>query len=435
MNFCRNFTKVYWDEIRSEVKRSNPDFFLLIDEISPGKDFPLYIFNFGYGDLIGDSETFYIPDQGTLKTLNNFSTQDSITKDLFYGFHSCPLGLVMDKCFEWYLRGDTENESHPVYIDKKGDFFNIGHVTQIKPLKRYLPNGILSAKAGAQSSLLIQNIGCKRSHNRLIRSGINCNLPQSYHDHSEFFKNIYQSCSSENKWRASIVYFSEKWIENIVNNPEWININKYFFKYYLHYYAYTYYGDYYQHIFRVAFDKSNLERDFFIQDAAKYIFEILIGEKHGFSFANNDDLLPATWITHVLKDIYNLKSEPSILVPQKHIEKNPVYFSLQHPIFRTYQGLSRKKATLISELDNLCIVATKYKELFSSKHEEWADTVLAEKAQKAQFSYYHGFENKGTWLSDLNHLFENDPKIQHMDPNNFCHDASFFKGCVSITSS
>ncbi|MCW8399504.1 hypothetical protein OQJ26_11950 [Legionella sp. PATHC038] len=434
MESFRNFTKVYWDEIKHEVKQSNPEFFFLVDELSPGNDFPLYIFNFGYGDLIGDSETFYIPHQGQLKTLNHFSTVDPITKDLFYGFHSCPLGLVLDKCFEWYLRGNSENETHPVYIDKKGDFFNIGHVTQIKPLKRYLPNGILSVKAGAQTSHVIQNIGCKRSLNRLARSGIHCDAPKTYHDHSDFFKKIYQSCTSENKWHASIVYFSEKWVENILNNPEWININKYFFKYYLHYYAYTYYGDYYQHIFRVAFDKSNLERDFFIQDAAKYIFEILIGEKYGFAFTNTDELLPSTWIKHVLKDIYNLKTEPSIMVPQKHIEKKPVYFSLQHPIFRTYQGLSRKKATLISELEKIYIVSNKYKELFSSKHEEWADTILSEKAEKVQFSYYHGFEHKNSWLSDVNQLIKNDSMINHLNIDDFCQDASFFKGCISITS-
>jgi hypothetical protein len=434
MDFFRDFTKVYWDEIREDIKLSNPEFFSLVDEVSPGKEFPLYIFNFGYGDLIGDSQTFYIPHQGSLKTLNDFSTLDPITKDLFYGFHSCPLGIVLDKCFEWYLRGNIENETHPVYLDRKGDFFNIGHVTQLKPLKRYLPNGVLSVKAGAQTSLLIQNIGCKRSHNRLIRSGIHCDLPRSHHDHSEFFKRIYQACPSAYEWRASIVYFSEKWVENIAHNPAWININKYFFKYHLHYYAYSYHGDYYQHIFRIAFDQSNLERDFFIQDTTKYIFEILMGEKYGFSFTNNDDFLPAAWITYVLKDIYNLKTEPTILVPQKHIDKNPVYFSLQHPIFRTYQGLSRKKATLISELEKIYIVLNKYKELFSSRHEEWDDTILSEKAQKACFSYYHSFEHKNAWLSDMKHLFKHDFSISHLNLNNFCQDASFFKGCISINS-
>lgn len=434
MEFCRNLTKVFWDEIKSKVKQSNPEFFFLVDEISPSNDLPLYIFNFGYGDLIGDAETFYIPHQGQLKTLNNFSPMDPITKDLFYGFHSSPLGLVLDKCFEWYLRGNTENESHPVYLDKQGDFFNIGHVTQIKPLKRYLPNGILSVKAGAQTSFLIQNIGCKRSFSRLIRSGINCKLPQTYHDHNDFFKGIYHSCTNENKWMASIVYFSEKWINNIINNPEWIKINRYFYKYYLHHHAYSYYSDYYQHIFRVAFDISNLERDFFIQDAAKYIFEILIGEKFGFSFSNNDEHLPLSWINYVLKDIYNLKTEPSILVPQKHTGNNTLYFSLQHPIFRTYQGLSRKKATLITELENIQIVATKYKELFSSSHIEWADTVLTEKAKKAEFFYYHGFENKKDWLSDIDHLIRNDSQLSHLKSHQFYQEASFFKGCISVNT-
>jgi len=434
MDRYRRFSKVYWEEIRDKVKLSNPEFFSLVDELSPGNDLPLYIFSFEYGDLIGDSETFYIPHQGQLKTLNNFSSLDTITKDLFYGFHSCPLGLVIDKSFEWYLRGKTENETHPVYIDRKGDFFNIGHVTQIKPLKRYLPNGILSVKAGAQTSLVIQNIGCKRSYNRLLKSGIDCNIPKSYHDHSKLFESINKACPSNNKWYASVMYFSEKWVKNIVSNPEWINVNKYFYKYYLHYYAYSYYGDYYQHIFRVAFDKSNLERDFFIQDTAKYIFEILIGEKHGFSFTNDDEFLPTSWIFEILKDVYKLRTEPCILVPQKLGEKRPVYFSLQHPIFRTYQGLSRKKATLISELESAQIVINKYKELFSSSYEEWADTVLEEKAKKANFSFYHGFENKKNWLSNIHHLFENDPQLDQLDINSFSQDAPFFKGCISITN-
>lgn len=434
MNRSRNFTRAIWDDIKAKVKNSNPEFFYLVDELSPGEDFPLYIFNFSYGDLIGDSETFYIPDQGQLKTLNNFSSSDPITQELFYGFHSCPLGLVLDKCFEWYLRGDEENESHPVYLDEKGDFFNIAHATQIKPLKRYLPNGILSVKAGAQSAFVTQNIGCQRSFNRLERAGFKCIIPRSYHDHSELFRAICQSSHSDNNWNASIVYFSERWVDNIQNNPEWLNINKYFYKYYLQRYAYTYYGDYYQHIFRIAFDKSNLERDFFIQDSAKYLFEILIGEKYGFSFAQNDEFLPTAWITYVLEDIYNLKSVPCIMVPQKHYEANPVYFSLQHPIFRTYQGLSRKKATLISELEKMYIVSNKYQELFSSKDEEWRGTILSEKAQKAQFAYYHGFDNKMPWLSDINHLFKNDPHLSHLDLDNFCQDASFFKGCISITT-
>ena len=43
MEFCRKFTKVYWDEIKNEVKQSNPEFFFLVDEIHQEKIF-LYIF-------------------------------------------------------------------------------------------------------------------------------------------------------------------------------------------------------------------------------------------------------------------------------------------------------------------------------------------------------------------------------------------------------
>ena len=145
--------------------------------------------------------------------------------------------------------------------------------------------------------------------------------------------------------------------------------------------------------------------------------------------------MPVSGISDVLKDIYKLKTYPCILVPEKHNKKNPVYFSLQHPIFRTYQGLSRKKATLISELESAQIVINKYKEIFSSGHQEWTDTILEDKAKKANFSFYHGFENKKNWLSDIHHLFKNDSKLDQFKIDSFSQDAPFFKGCISITSS
>jgi hypothetical protein len=432
MGFGRQFSIVYWDEIKYKIKTINQELFYLIDEINPGNEFPLYLFSFAYGDLIGDSETFYIPHNGNLLTLNNFSSSDAITKDLFYGFHSCPLGMVLDKCFEWYIHGTRQNETHPIYIDKPGDFFNISHITQIKPLKNYLPNGILSVKTGIQTICAIQNIGCQRSFKRLQRFGVKSNIPKSYNDHSELFRNIYENNFSLNKWNGSIIYFSKPWIDQILKNPDWVNINKYFFKYYLRNNAYSHCGDYYQHIFRVAFDKSNVERDLFIQDAAKYIFEVLIGEKYGFSFADSDDFAPISSISEILKEVYGFKTTPSILIPQKHIENKPIYFSLQHPIFRTYQGLSRKKVTLLSELENIFIVCNRYTELFSSKQPEWADTVLEEKSKKARFSFYHGFEDKKNWLSNLNHFIENDPVINKVGIDNFYCDAPFFKGCIAI---
>jgi hypothetical protein len=432
MGNYRSYRKVFWDEIREHVKISNPSFFYLVDEISPKGDMPLYLFNFGYGDLIGDSKTFYIPHNNELMTLNNFSASDSITKDLFYGFHSSPLGFVLNKCFEWYLQGESENETYPVYIDKEGDFFNLSHVTKLKQIKQYLPNGILSVKAGAQSSFLIQNIGCKRGFNRLKKIKINCDPPKSYHSHSYLFKEIYNSCPDYNKWQASIIYFSEKWVDNIIKNPDWIKIKEYLFKYYLKYYAYASYGDYYQHIFRIAFDSSNLNRDFFIQDSAKYIFEIVIGEKYGFSFSHTDEFLPLSWIRNILEDTYKLATKPLIMVPKARSKEEISYFSLYHPIFRTYQGVSRKKVTLVSELESLYKVINKYTELFSSPHKEWSGTILEEEAKNISFSYYHGTGDKKSWTLDTSHLFESDPHLCQIDIDRLYKEAAFFKGCVSI---
>ncbi len=163
----RYFDIVYWDDIKHQIFKINPDFYNLVEPLSPGKDFPIYIFNFMYGDFIGDNKGAFVPFDGHFFTLGDSQTPREMLKHLGYGAKTSPMGMVLNKSFEWYLSDKQENSSYPVHIDTPGDFFNTPHVTNIRAQKQYLPNGILSVRSGVNSAFILSKVGCAKQHKRL----------------------------------------------------------------------------------------------------------------------------------------------------------------------------------------------------------------------------------------------------------------------------
>ena len=53
--------KLYWTDIRNTVKKTNSDFYHLVNALNPGHDFPLYLIRFPYGELIGDKSSQFLP--------------------------------------------------------------------------------------------------------------------------------------------------------------------------------------------------------------------------------------------------------------------------------------------------------------------------------------------------------------------------------------
>lgn len=123
--------KVFWVDIRNAMESLNPIFFELVDELSPDKQFPMYLVDYGYGDLVGDDEGIFIPTKkGQFVRLDSEYVSRSMFNDLGYGLNSSPLGMFFNKSFEWFLNtsNDKVHRIFPIYIDSPGVFFSIGHI-------------------------------------------------------------------------------------------------------------------------------------------------------------------------------------------------------------------------------------------------------------------------------------------------------------------
>ena len=221
-----------WSEIKYEIKEANLELFNLVDQLHPDSKFPIFILKFPYGELIGDELSQFIPieNKGILR-LNDPNLPAEVVKHLGYGSSSSPMGMVLSKQFEWFVDLPHKKITLPIFVQIPGDFFSYTRVIDIKHNFNYSPMGVLSAISGARTTFLIPSIGCQIKLTKLRRElGVKLKHPNSMYEQFPFFKEILSSPELEQTWSSSLIYFSENWITNIKNNPDWIDVQKYFYK-------------------------------------------------------------------------------------------------------------------------------------------------------------------------------------------------------------
>lgn len=431
------FFKAHWGCIKDSVSTINKEFFELIEEVSPGVNFPLYVLNFPYLSFIGDEKGVYIPvcsKKNDFFRLGDHQTPPEMMADLGYGSNTSPMAMIYKKKFEWYV-SNSNTSSYPIHIDCPGDFFNTAHVTNLKAQKQYLPNGVLSVRSGVNSTFVIPKISCQKQHKRLKHFSLSNPPPKSYHEHSYIFQEI-SKARSHKTWHSSLIYFSEPWIKNIKNNPEWAKIKHYFIQSANQAKIYSSYSDYYSHIFRTAYDYTNKKTSLFIQDTLRYCFEILLGERFGFVPANDNEALPTELIVDAYENHYKTDTSATIMIPEKlpFLSNKPVYLSLQHTPFYVYEKNARGKVTRMKEIEIMNDCLSSYKTLFSKPIRECAGTFLEEVSKKACFNYYHNTPSSKSWLQEPYTLDKSDPRfLANSSLQKFPTEAPFFSGCISVS--
>ena len=94
----RGLVMTTWDKVRERVQKVEPDFAAIVDEINPGKEFPLFLAYYPYGVLAGDQVSIFLPSvAGGSFRLNDPSLSPDIKKHLGYGHDGAPLGLILEK--------------------------------------------------------------------------------------------------------------------------------------------------------------------------------------------------------------------------------------------------------------------------------------------------------------------------------------------------
>ena len=219
--------RTQWQDVAQKVQSADSQFTALVNKLSPGADFPLYLIYLPYGMLKGDTESAYLPlSNGQYCKLSDESLPKEIKDDLGYGKNSSPLGMVLENQIEYFI--EIEDETIPYDIAGPGRIFNKSILLNKKSLRNYSPNGLLTTSAGCRTGFLLPSIN-SYSNIMKLSTGINVKIapPKKIADHWEVFKKIMSSEMTRSSWRVCLLFFSEKWILALSQDPTWSELKTY----------------------------------------------------------------------------------------------------------------------------------------------------------------------------------------------------------------
>ncbi len=439
----KGLVKVYWRDVRDRVAALEPAFAKIVDELEPGKNLPLYLAYYPYGMLKDKAEAqFYPAEDGRLYRLTDHDAPKEVVKDLGYSNNALPLGMVLKKNIEQFIDLKHKQISIPWVIHKPGDIFSFTHINNTN---QFNANQILTTSSGVRSVFMLPNIGCITNHANLQRDfNIKSPPPKSLYQHWDIFKGIVNSEATNSDWRSCVLFFSVNWIEKIHNDTKWIILKKYLFE--LAWNRYEFYKNElgYAIAFSLIQEKRNLKPNPYLVDTAHHLFKIISGKVPGYAPACSNDSLPLELIQNAFVSSYGLKKYiPTIIHPVSFNFKNdkqPIYYSLQHPSTYVFSPKARKTFSKLIELRELAYIMRVYCDELSKKSFLPYDPVISEIIDRVELNYFHNETDShktirpSTDIAMLDERFNNANLINTSSAAVFSSDAPFVRGCISINA-
>jgi len=419
-----------WNECKTLIKSSNPEFYNLLADISPSNNMPIYIAKYSYGEVIGDKTDVFLPDEkgGTFK-LGNPDTPTDLMQHIGYGRNSIPLGMVISNFCEWYTKDPETKDAYPVAIQGEGTIFNKQIVFQEA---EGIENSTISVCSGSRTAFMLPSIGSRINHERIKQIfNLSIPVPKHHQDHHKIFKGIVKSST----WHSTLLFFSEKWINEIKNNEKWVFIKLFLSEQMRQASGKDIYNSFYNDLFMTAKKVNKFRPTPFLVDSAKAIFNIAMNRGCGTTPAIDESKIPLKEIQRAYKEVYELPYTPTIMVPSRLSQSNnTVYYSLQQPSTKINTFKIKLNNSTIRELDALKDILKAYQDEFTKEKGTCYGSELYKTCKDLTLGYYHNLPSiKGIIHSKK--IIDSDERFSFSYSNhtNFPIDAKFFKGCIKIS--
>lgn len=439
--FKPTLKKVYWKDIRKEAHSVVPVISKLIDEIDPGKDYPLYEACYPYGSLILKKGICYYPNaEGKLVTLDDQSLPPDVKKYLAYTNPGFPAGIVLHNTIESY----TPIVNNRIVLQNllpTGYTFALWRFLELQP--SFHPANIFNITAGARSIFLLPNIGDHFYHKNLRREfDIRMSPRKDLFSQWELFTALANHPAAKCDWHTKLLYFSNKWVERFVSTDKnWYALSNHLFKISWQKTAFFRNKLIYDFCFSQIQTTRHLKPNPYVADTAKHILAIAVEALPGFVPAHNNLYAPIDILQKIFLDIYKLKDyTPTFLQPQffsKSLPSRPVYYSLSLPTSLEFSPHCRKTRTNLSDIRELAYLIDIYLEEMQKEYLGVENTPLALVANDIDFSYYHDKYDQEKRAKHTSEMPITDPTLISCPKgyNNitFPVAAPYIRGCVKIS--
>ncbi len=438
-----NVTELKWSEIQLTLLRINPELIRIIDKINDKDDLFVYKARYPYGaNIISNSMAYFPLADGGEIAFNNPSLPETLIKNLNYSpLMSSPMGVILNKNCEIYIRADSRIMPHMVM--SPGDIFGVSRALantfQLDSnVSLISPPAMWDISSGARSVFMLTKIANTIGHNKLKkRLGLDIRKPESYQEHYSLFKQIAQS--PECDWYSEVLFFSNKWLERL-GSTEFRELFSYLSQVNRYFNRVWHNTPQWTMVFNEIENKHRLwHYSPYTLATAKHLFNIASGSIVGFRPANDDSSAPVELIQDMYLNTYELDDYwPIIMEPMQfshHHNDLPLYYSLNFPTLAQCNPTTFKGKSLIALEDEVERTVEKYHhDILRAKDIIYKSTSLYNTALAADFSFFH--EDPGAYnnIQPAQAVLEQDPRFfcKHNSNATFPLHSAFLKGCVKI---
>lgn len=434
-----------WKDVRDRVRVVNPEFTKLVDELSPD-DFALYVLYLPYGQLVGDVKTpFLHSSDKKIYRLSSPELPKKLINELGYGMYSAPLGMVLEKNLEYYIDIPKLNLTLPRYVTRPGSIFPLSMLFKNNNKTNYAPSGILNLISGCRSTFMLPHI-CSKLHYEKLQYDYNLKSPrpENLYQHFDIFKELASAAHIKEPWQSCIIYFSQEWVEKILNDSAWYKVKMYLWQQGLKLFI----PETHRHLLDFVFSYiqiiKNLKPNPYIVDTARHIINTAIGSVPGYAPASNEEYLPVSAIETPFIESYGMKKYfPTILHPEQLLVNSfahPIYYSLQYPATHSFSPKSRTASSMLVEMRELATVIKIFLENLSSETSYCRDTIYSDISKYLNITCLHNQDDKhgiiqlSNQISNYDERFSGNYCYQSINDQEFASDGKFFRGCVMISS-
>lgn len=430
-----------WSDFRDHFANANPELTAIIDQIDPGKDYRLYKISYPYGSQIVKSGKFYLPnDSGDLLPIDDNSFSEQIRKDLSYNARSIPIGIMLKNSIEVYINHQERSIPLIGQRDYTGRLFGLATTFNRKNMFN-IPMALWNVTAGGRSIFMLPKISNLIGHNKIQKNyGIQTDAPRSLSDHWNLFRELYNCHDLNMNWEVEIIFFSDDWFRQ-VNDKQWMLFFNYYYRNLFSLTDYFRKSQTWEAMLSLLRVDKNMLHNPYVSQKAKYILGVATGELPAFAPAVDDSFAPISDIQKIYTDIYDLKDNaPIILQPtffdisndisNNSLNKNPVYYSLNHPITLFPAG-RQNEHSVISTLNDTAHLLKRYLKNMSEQQDELHLEHFDRLIYDIEFDFYHSAKSSYSFIKNVKNISDLDKRWVMGDKLIASH-APFLQGCIQI---
>jgi hypothetical protein len=348
--------------------------------------------------------------------------------------------MILEREIEYFI--EIDGEVIPYDVAGPGRIFNKSIILNKKLSRNYSPNGVLKASAGSRTSFLLPSIN---SYNNIIKlsKALKSKIvsPKKISEHWNVFKKIVLSETVESNWRVCLLYFSEKWIHSLAQDPAWRDLKAYISESDRILHQYDSNNIFYEIFYSYAQRNYNLKiTNPYIINTAIHLIKIALGEMPGYIPATDEQLLPLHNIQHAFCNFYDIEHHPTVMVPnifRFETAKTPIYYSLQHPTMPSFSIKRNNRVSANNEIKAIEYILPSFLDSMKCDTSMLSKTVFSELANKINFSYFHNVPCGNDQIIGSEDLQAIDPRFTYgstVSNKKFCHEGKFLRGCIQIAA-